>query len=161
MAGLPPASWSVTTGWVANGVPPAPPLGCVEKDRPASPAAATVKDALVADDSPAAVAVSVYVPGALTEQPVNFAVPAAVFVGLQVRVAPDGPDALSVMAAVLPATVLPFSSTTATTGWTAMPPLAPATGWPREPQAGGRAGRDVEGGAGPGDLVVLGEGEQR
>ena len=59
VAGLPPASVSVTTGWAPNACPPAPPPGCVEKVREASPPAITVKLALVAWASPPALAVSV------------------------------------------------------------------------------------------------------
>jgi hypothetical protein len=37
---LPPASWTVTTGWLANATPPVPPPGCVVKrSREAEPTA--------------------------------------------------------------------------------------------------------------------------
>ncbi len=56
---LPDASRTVTTGWVARAVPPVPLPGWVVNARLLAAAGVMVKDVLVAEASPEAVAVSV------------------------------------------------------------------------------------------------------
>ena len=115
---LPPASRTVTTGWVVKTVLAEPPDGCVVKASFAAGPTEMVKLVLAAVVSVPDVAVRVYVPVLFTAQPANEATPAVAVLGLavHVRTAPDGePVMLSVTGAVL-ALVLPASSWMATTG---------------------------------------------
>ncbi len=126
---LPPASWTVTTGWVGMVVLGRALDGEVVKASLLAGPTVMVKLVLTALVSPGEAAVSVYVPGLSTRHPVKVATPdtAASGFSVQVRVAVPGVVSTRVTGAVLVVTVLPWSSWMATTGWVAngVPPVEP------------------------------------
>jgi hypothetical protein len=116
---LPPASWIVTMGWLANAIPPVEPDGLVVKASLVADPTVMVKLALTALVSPVAVAVSVYVPILSILQPENLATPEEVFAGLveQARVAPPvGGVMVRVIGITVLVTVVPAASCMATLG---------------------------------------------
>ena len=121
----------MTTGCVANAVPPVDALGCVVN---ASFAAAptVIVELAVAEVRPVSAAVNVYVPARSILQPTNVATPATAgsgFALVQVRVAgPAGIDNVTELVSVV--TVLPPRSCTFTIGWVAKatPPVEPLGG---------------------------------
>src|SRR5450631_1800066 len=127
VTGLPPASWTATTGWVPKATPPVEPDGLVVKASLLAGPVAMVKLVLSAEVRPLEDAVSEYVPALSIRQPAKVATPAEALVGfeVQVRVAPAGVTMFRVTGAELRATVVPLASWTATTGWVpkATPPV--------------------------------------
>ena len=125
---LPPASSTVTIGWVPKATPPVEPLGCCVKTRCVG-GPETVKVLLVAGSRLPSVAPREYVPGVpdprLILHPAKVATPPAtvcLFVlGLQTRLAPlPGCVATArVTVDVSAVTTLPSESSTVTVGWVA------------------------------------------
>ena len=89
---LPPASWTVTTGWAPNAVPPVELEGSVVTSSWVAGPTVMTKLVLSAAVSVPEVAVSVYVPVRSTPQPPKVATPDTALRGLavQVTVAPAG-----------------------------------------------------------------------
>jgi hypothetical protein len=128
---LPPASCTVTTGCVANAMPPVELLGLVVKAIFVAAPTVMLKVLLVALVTPPLDAVSVYpLPALSILHPANVATPDVALTGLLVHVNVPPPAFVSIanaIEAVLFVTVLPDASCTVTTGCVvqAVAPLPP------------------------------------
>jgi hypothetical protein len=124
---LPPASSTLTAGEGVIEAPAAVVLGWTVKATLAAVPAETVIEVLVADVSPVAAAVNVYVPVRLRLQPANVATPDEAASGFVVQLSVPGPLATDrVTEAELVVTTLLFASSMETTGCCekAVPPVA-------------------------------------
>src|ERR1700741_1569859 len=129
---LPPASSSATTGCVGNATPPVELLGLVVKANCVAVPTVMLKVLLGTFVKPSLLADSLYpVPAVLIERPLKVATPfTALTVVVPLRV-PGPPEVgvpvvmASMTEAELFSTVLPFASSTVTTGWVgkATPPV--------------------------------------
>ena len=130
---LPPTSWTVTAGCVVHVAVLAPPPGWVVKARLAAGPIVIVNVLLVAEVSPAAVAVRVVSPILpVISQPAKEATPPVAPSGLvvQASVPPGLVPTASVTASVAAGIRLPPASSTLTAGWVVQAtPSVPPPGW--------------------------------
>ena len=115
---LPPASCTITWGWVAKATPKTELLGCCVKPSCAAGPTVIANGLLTADVNEPSVAVSVYVPATFTLHPANVETPATAARGfvVQASVAPPGDVNANVTLLASELTVLPPASRIATCG---------------------------------------------